>query len=104
MQYFSIFIVTFDCLAIVYGQMNPLGSTEYCAELKPQTNVTIPEITGRWYGTEVITHREMNYIGNVAGDCIEIVIAEINEEVSGEIQFENPIDKRNVFELYWIRW
>lgn len=85
--YFTILIVILDCLVIVYGQIKSLGSTEYCAELKPQVNLTIPEITGRWFGAEAITHRESIYGDNAAGDCIEIYITEINEEVSNEIHF-----------------
>lgn len=81
---FSIFLVILDCLAIVYGQMKSLGSTEYCAELKPQMNLTISGITGRWFATEIITHRQTIYGDNAAGDCIEIVITEINEEVSSD--------------------
>lgn len=90
-------------MAIVYGQTKSLGSTEYCAELKSQANLTIPEITGRWYGAEVITHRESIYGDNAAGDCIQIYITEINEEVSDAIQItqlgesnnEKQINKNN---------
>lgn len=74
-----------DCLVIIYGQMNSLGSTEYCAELKPQINLTIAQITGKWYVAEVITHRETVYGENLTGDCIKIVINEINEQVSDSI-------------------
>lgn len=86
MYYFSIVIVILDCLAIVYGQTKSLGSTEFCAELKPQANLTIPEITGRWFGAEIITHRETIYGDNAVGNCIQIYITEINEDVSDEIQ------------------
>lgn len=82
MLFFPIIIVIVDCLAVVYGQVKSLGSTEYCAELKPQTNLTIPELTGRWFGAEMITHRETIYGDGVASDCIQIYITEINEEVS----------------------
>lgn len=78
---FLLFIVILDCLTIVYGQKKSLGSTEFCAELKPQKNLTIFHLTGKWYGAEVITHRESIYGDNAAGDCIQINIAEINEEV-----------------------
>lgn len=86
MHYFPIVIVIVDCLAIAYGQIKSLGSTEFCAELRPQANLTIPELTGRWYGAEMITHRETIYGDGVASDCIQIYITEINEEVSNEIQ------------------
>lgn len=86
MLYFPLVIVIVHCLAIAHGQVNPLGSTEYCAELRPQANLTIAELTGRWYGVEIITHRESVHGDSVDGDCIKIYITEINEEVS-DIKF-----------------
>lgn len=86
MYYFPILVVILDCLAIVHGQVKSLGSTEYCAELRPQTNLTIPELTGKWYGVEIITHRESIHGDSLDSDCIQIYITEINEEVSDENQ------------------
>lgn len=82
MHYFPTVIVMANCLAIAYGQVKLLGATEFCAELRPPTNLTIHELTGRWYGAELITHRETIYGDGVASDCIQIYITEINEEVS----------------------
>lgn len=82
MHYFPIVIVIVSCLAIAHGQVKLLGSTEFCAELRPQSNLTIPALTGRWFGAEIITHRETVHGDGVASDCIQIYITEINEEVS----------------------
>lgn len=81
--HFSSFLLILDCLAIAFGQMKSLGSTEYCAELKPQANLTISQLAGRWFGAEIITHRETVNGNHADGDCVQIVIAEINEEVIG---------------------
>lgn len=84
-HYFPVVMVIVDCLAIAYGQVKSLGAIEYCAEVRPQSNLTIHELTGRWYGVELITHRESVYGDIVASDCIQIYITEINEEVSDGI-------------------
>lgn len=85
-----------DCLAIAYGTLRSLGATEYCAELKPQQNLTIHELTGKWYGAEIITHRETVYgVDYVPSDCIQIYIIEINEEVSGKNSIGNERKTNN---------
>lgn len=81
-MHFPMFIVILELLTLIYGEKQSLGSIEYCADLKQRTNISISNIVGTWFGAEIITHRE-NILGERHnGDCIHLVIEEINQDVS----------------------
>lgn len=82
MAHSAILLMFLNAFVMIYGQNQFLGSIEFCADLKQRTNLTIPKITGTWFGVEVITHRETGYGENQSNDCIFVVIDEINHDVS----------------------
>lgn len=81
----AILWVILDVFVLVYSQSQFLGSIEFCADLKQRTNLTIPKITGTWFGIDVITHRETGFGENLSSDCIFVVIDEINHDVREKI-------------------
>lgn len=91
-MYFAVFVVLIEFLVTIDGQKASLGSIEYCADLNPLSNLTIPNLTGLWYGLEVITHRESPLGEKSNNDCISIEINRINQDVS-KIHFSIEMNK-----------
>lgn len=65
-----------------------LGSTQFCTDLFPQSNVTVSKLTGTWFGAEVITHRDRATGERSSRDCIYVVINEISHDVSKNLKDE----------------
>ncbi|KAG4072092.1 hypothetical protein HA402_015591 [Bradysia odoriphaga] len=56
------------------------GSAQFCADLNPQNHLDITQITGMWYGSEVIQHQSSYEGDKLVDTCVTIHIKETTHE------------------------
>ncbi|KAJ6636016.1 hypothetical protein Bhyg_14603 [Pseudolycoriella hygida] len=65
------------------------GSAQYCADLNPQNHLDISQITGMWYGSEVLQHRDSIDGEMMVESCVTVHLKETTHE---QITTRSPTD------------
>lgn len=86
MQFLCVVIHSICFFRFIHGQYHHspntnLGPTQYCADLNAKKDVNIQQISGTWFGNEVITHRDRISSEYSSHACVYVVISEISYEV-----------------------